>query len=68
VEEREARLVEGRAVVDEDEEPVVRLFGRVAVGFEEGEERRFTEEEVDVRLELEADVGDWGVEFVCISA
>lgn len=59
--EREARLVEGRVVLDEDEEFVVRLFGRDDVGFE-GEERRFEDEEVDVRLEWVAEVGDCGVE------
>lgn len=63
-EEREVRLVEGRAVDEEDEEFVVRRFGRADVGFVEGEERRFTEEEVDVRLEWEADVGDCGEECV----
>lgn len=59
-------LFEGRVVDDEEEEFVVRFLGRdddVEFCVVDGEFFRFTDEEADVRLEWEVDVGDCGVEF-----
>jgi len=61
-------LVEGRVVEDEEDEYVVRFLGRdvdVEFWFVDGEFLRFTDEEADVRLEWDVDVGDCGVEFEC---